>query len=88
MRTAPHNPSTSGNSRAFTKVELLVIIIVVSLLAVLHLTAATGARNQSKLAQCSGNLRQLGQCMLLYSADSSNLLPTVTAGNWPCDICT
>lgn len=88
MRTLPDNRFALDEKRAFTKVDLLVSIAVVGLLAVLRLSAATTARNQDKITQCAGNLRQLGQCLLLYAADNSGNLPSRTAPNgyWPWDV--
>jgi prepilin-type processing-associated H-X9-DG protein len=86
MKTSPDNRSASAENRAFTKVELLVIIIAVGLLAILRLSAATTARNQDKISQCAGNLRQLGQCSLLYAADNSGKLPYNGGSYWASDL--
>jgi prepilin-type processing-associated H-X9-DG protein len=86
MKTSSANRSASSEDRAFTKVELLVVIFVVGMLVALRLSAATATRNQDKIAQCAANLRQLGQCSLLYAADNSGKLPSNGGLYWPSDL--
>jgi prepilin-type processing-associated H-X9-DG protein len=85
MNTLPAKPQSSCKSRAFTRTELLVLVALVGLLAVVRLSAGTTVRNQAKIVQCNANLRQLGQCVLLYAADYSGGLPFVLEGAWPWD---
>jgi prepilin-type processing-associated H-X9-DG protein len=61
------------------------IVAVLALLAA-HLYAANGQKNQSKIAQCACNLRQLSLSMLLYGGDNSEKLPVQTGGNWLWDM--
>ena len=86
MKTSSDSRSASAANRAFTKLELLVIIVTVGLLAVVRLSAGTSVRNQARIVQCSANLRQLGQCMLLYATDYSGKLPPANGGNWAWDV--
>jgi prepilin-type processing-associated H-X9-DG protein len=87
-RTRP--PSTNG--QGFTKLELLVIVGVIALLVGVRLAAANGLKNQTKIAQCASNLRQLALSMLLYGGDNSDRLPSqldqfgLSAGNWLWDL--
>ena len=46
--------------RAFTLVELLIVIIIVSVLVILAVVMISGAREASRRMQCSNNLKQLG----------------------------
>lgn len=72
---------------AFTKVELLVILVVLSLLLVVRLAAFADVKNQSKLTQCAANLRQLSLAMLLYGSESNDKLPPQgLAGYWLWDL--
>jgi prepilin-type N-terminal cleavage/methylation domain-containing protein len=58
--------------RAFTLVELLVVVAVIGILSSLTLPAALRARRASHSAVCLNNLRQLGAATQLYWADNDN----------------
>jgi len=58
---------------AFTIVELLVAIAVVSLLLSLLLPALASARTSARSAVCLSNLRQLGGAWTMYAGDHDDL---------------
>jgi prepilin-type N-terminal cleavage/methylation domain-containing protein len=60
--------TSARRRRAFTMVELLVVIAVIALLVVLLIPAVQTARAAARLAQCRGNLRQLGIALNAYQA--------------------
>jgi prepilin-type N-terminal cleavage/methylation domain-containing protein/prepilin-type processing-associated H-X9-DG protein len=72
--------------RAFTLVELLVVIGVIAILISLLLPALSRARAAGWSVQCLSNLRQVGNYMQLYAAEfNGNLLPKeqqLTGGAW------
>jgi general secretion pathway protein G len=55
--------------RAFTLVELLVVIGVLALLAALLFPALAQARARGRQAVCASHLKQLGQAIALYADD-------------------
>jgi prepilin-type N-terminal cleavage/methylation domain-containing protein len=62
--------------RAFTLVELLVVISIIALLISMLLPALARAREQGRRIVCAGNLRGIGQAMTMYATDSKGWLPT------------
>ncbi len=61
--------------RAFTLVELLAVIVIISVLAVLLFPAIKGLPARANTAKCAGNLRQIGAGMAGYSGDNNGLMP-------------
>lgn len=67
--------------RAFTLIEMLVVIAIIATLAALLFPAVGGMQERGKATQDMNNLRQLGLATQLYLNDNDGtfLLPTV---NW------
>ena len=62
-------------SRAFTLVELLVVVGIVSVLASIVLSVAIAAKSRAKQTSCLSNLRQAGLALGLYASDYDDFLP-------------
>jgi prepilin-type N-terminal cleavage/methylation domain-containing protein/prepilin-type processing-associated H-X9-DG protein len=62
-------------SRAFTLVELLVVIGIIAILAALLLSVLARLRATSQTATCQINLRQWGTATHAFAADHDDLLP-------------
>ncbi len=73
--------------QAFTLVELLVIIGMLALLATIQVSAIAGAGGRSKVAMCSGNLRQQTLALHLYAGENKDKLPLNNGpSNWAWDL--
>ncbi len=79
------NPPRDLARRAFTLVELLVVIAVMGMLLAIAVPAISRARENGRDANCRSNLRQLGIGLMQY-ADSHNTLCS-GAFDWKYDGC-
>jgi prepilin-type N-terminal cleavage/methylation domain-containing protein/prepilin-type processing-associated H-X9-DG protein len=67
--------ATRSSRRAFTLLELLVVVAVIGLLVALLLPAVHRAREKARDAQCRSNLRQICAATLAYAADHDGRFP-------------
>jgi prepilin-type N-terminal cleavage/methylation domain-containing protein/prepilin-type processing-associated H-X9-DG protein len=66
-----------ASALAFTLVELLVAIAIISILAALLLPALGRGKESGRVAACQGNLHQIGLALQLYVDDNKNIMPTL-----------
>lgn len=57
--------------RAFTLLELLVVIAIIAVLLAVLLPALSGARGEGTKTKCLSNLHALGQALIIYSMDDA-----------------
>ncbi len=61
--------------KAFTLVEILVVIAILAIIAAILFPVLSRAKVSAKDSASLSNLRQIGQSSLLYAADSGDTLP-------------
>lgn len=62
-------------ARAFTLIEILVVVAIIALLISILLPSLSRARAQAKNVACRANLHDLGQTFLIYADQSKNFFP-------------
>lgn len=68
--------------RAFTLVELMVVIAIIGILIAITLPATNKALNRAKRLQCASNLKQLSVAVLLYCKDNKGEFPIVQIADY------
>ncbi len=65
----------SAQTRAFTLLEVLIVISILTLLIAILLPSLTGAREQAKRLACLSNQRQIAVAMQTYAMDFADTFP-------------
>ena len=76
--SAPHR-----RPLGFTLVELLVVVAIIALLIAILLPSLKKAREQSRLAVCCSNLRQISIGFMMYAGDFNHQYPIAPASLMP-----
>ncbi len=73
------------NSRynAFTLIEILIVLAILSLLAAILFPIVSRARASARTSTCAANLRQIGQALALYKSDHDGFYPPAATIEFP-----
>ena len=63
-----------NRERAFTLVELLLVIVIIAILAGLLLPALTAAVENAQSLECRSNLKGIAQAVLRYASENGNVI--------------
>ena len=69
----------SQRRKAFTLIEILVVIAIIAILAAMLLPALQQAREKGRQAVCMSNLRQIGMTLFMYVQDWNGYFPGCTS---------
>lgn len=72
------DPNARAARRAFTILELLVVISIVTILTALLMPALAKVREAGERVQCASNMRQVACALIDYTDENRDRLPTLT----------
>ena len=77
-----HN--TAAKQKAFTLIEVLLVIAIIALLMAILIPALQRVRKQARAVKCQANLRQWGTIFAMYTDDNNGYFPrrTSDSGRW------
>ena len=63
--------------RAFTLIELLIVLAVIAILAAILLPVLASARERGRRTACASNMKQMSLALTAYTQDNDGLFPTL-----------
>jgi prepilin-type N-terminal cleavage/methylation domain-containing protein/prepilin-type processing-associated H-X9-DG protein len=80
MRADRHRRGSKAARRAFTLMELVVVVGVIAILVVITVPAYQRVTATGRSTACLSNLRQLGAALNLYLGEHQMIMPELKAG--------
>lgn len=78
-------PDRAHRRRAFTLIELLTVITIISVLVAILVPSLVGARERGRITKCQGNLRELAAAALRYVTAHDDTFPVAAdCSSGPC----
>ncbi len=78
MKGGPGRVDTAATPRrAFTLIELLIVIAIIAVLAAILLPVLSKAKEQGRGTACLSNLRQIGVALQIYVQENDNRMPVM-----------
>lgn len=77
MKSCPHflTLPIARHKKAFTLLEVLVVVAIIGVLAALLLPVISSARQSADSARCASNLSSLGKALMLYTTENNGQIP-------------
>lgn len=74
-KKTPPGRSSSGGAAAFTLIELMVVIAIISMLASMLMPALSQARERARRTDCLGKISEIGKALQMYSDNFDGMMP-------------
>lgn len=81
MRRAQHRRQPGDRRRAFSLLELLLVVAILVLLTTLYWTPNSGSRQRALQAACQRNLQKQGLALLIYAKDNNGRFPALRSAS-------
>lgn len=73
----PSIPIRAHRRRAFTLIEILIVLTIIGILAAILFPVFSNAREAARRTTCASNLKQIGQGIAMYVQDNNRFYPVV-----------